>query len=296
MTENCLAPLENKLLPDRLKVLWNEKAASRSAEDCYALQTAWTAEYAALWADALCLPGETGLKASFCRELSVLTGNPDLGDIERRCRGAMLQMKKEWEDKVRADDAGTVVEYYDRSREYAYELMWWHTLEEDHSPLAYVCALHLAVKQGARSMLDFGSGVGSGALLFARHGISVALADISSALLDFARRRLAARSVPAAFFDLKTQALPDKSYDFITAMDVFEHIAEPEETIDSLARALRPGGILFGRFSAEIDDDRPSHIARDFGPTFRRLEELGFRECWRDEWLWGHQAFCKPAE
>lgn len=296
MTETRPSFSEEKLLPDRLKVLWAEQHTSRTPEECYALQKTWTAEYAAIWADALRLPDETDLKNSLCKELSVLTNTPDLTEVERRCRGAMLQMKKEWEDKVRADDAGTVVEYYDSSREYAYELMWWHTLEEDNSPLAYVCALHLALKYGCTSMLDFGSGVGSGALLFARHGMSVALADISSALLGFAQGRLENRGVPAEFFDLKTAVLPASSYDLITAMDVFEHIAEPEQTVDTLARALRPGGILFGRFSADTDDDRPSHIARDFGPTFRRLEELGFRECWRDEWLWGHQAFRKPQE
>ena len=275
--------------------MWNESRETLGSEECYTRQNLWVGEYADVWTDAMRLrdPGE--LKQSICQELAELTDCNDLAEIERRCRGAMLQMKKEWDDVVRSDDANTVVEYYDRSNEYAYELMWWHTLEEDNSPLAYVSALHLAKQHGGSNALDFGSGVGSGALLFARHGFSVTLADISSTLLDFARRRLANRGIPGTFIDLKTDGLPEASYDFITAMDVFEHIAEPEQTVDVLARALRPGGILFGRFSAEIDDDRPSHIARDFGPTFRRLEELGFHECWRDEWLWGHQAFQKPG-
>jgi len=284
---------DRPLLPARLKTLWNERDPSLDKDTRYARQQQWIGEYAAVWAEALRLPDEENLTLSLCRELGQLENCRDLAEVERRCRNAMLQMKKDWEDTVRDGDADSVVEYYDRSAHYAYELMWWHTLEEDQSPLAYVCALHLAVQNGCSSALDFGAGVGAGALLFAGQGMTVALADISSTLLDFARRRLEARQVEAAYIDLKTDALPAEAYDFITAMDVFEHIAEPEKTVDVLAAALRPGGILFGRFSAEPDDDRPSHIARDFTATFQRLADLGFEPCWEDDWLWGHQAFRK---
>ena len=208
----------------------------------------------------------------------------------------MLKMKEEWNVGFREGDAEFTVKYYDKSADYPYELMWWHTLAEDQSPLAYVAALHLALQNGLKHSLDFGAGVGSGGLLFFRHGFTIALADISSTLLDFSRRRLKARGIPATFVDLKTNELPAEKYDFITAMDVFEHIAEPENAVEPVARALRSGGILFGRFNVEPDENRPSHIAHDFGPTFERLAELGFEECWRDDWLWGHQAFRKVEE
>jgi len=285
---------DQPLLPQRLKTLWSEAGTDdQNKMACYARQQEAIGEYAAAWSDALCLADESSLTHSLCRELGDLTDCPDLAEVERRCRNAMQQMKKDWQETVREGDDDSVVKYYDGSSHYAYELMWWHTLEEDNSPLAYVCALHLALQNGCTDALDFGAGVGAGALLFHHHRLNVTLADISSTLLDFSQRRLRARGVPATFIDLKTGSLPDGAYDFITAMDVFEHIAEPEKTVDALAAALRPGGILFGRFSAEQNEDRPSHIARDFTPTFQRLKELGFEECWRDEWLWGHQAFRK---
>ena len=55
-------------------------------------------------------------------------------------------------------------------------------LGEDLSPLAYVLALRFAQQHGCQSYLDFGAGVGSGGLLFARHGLQTTLADISSLL------------------------------------------------------------------------------------------------------------------
>src|SRR5207253_421114 len=97
-----------------------------------------------------------------------------------------------------------------------YELMWWHTLTDDTSPLAYVTALQVAERQAGRRSLDFGAGVGSGAVLFARHGFEVALADISSTLQRFSKWRLELRKLPARLIDLKATKLPSDAFDFIT--------------------------------------------------------------------------------
>ena len=91
--------------------------------------------------------------------------------------------------------------------------MWWHTLNEDDTPLAYVTALKFAASHGAKAVLDFGSGVGSGGILYARNGFDVTLADISSVMLEFCAWRFKARGLAARFIDLKTQRLPSQSYD-----------------------------------------------------------------------------------
>ncbi|MEX1118516.1 MAG: class I SAM-dependent methyltransferase [Terrimicrobiaceae bacterium] len=289
--------LSEQPVPTQLKSLWaGVEAGTSTPADFQKKEESLLQGYREIWADALTLPEESELAPSLCLELGRLVGCDDMDEVKTRCQRAMLAMKADWESTVRPGDEKTVEEYYDKSENYSYELMWWHTLEEDNSPLAYVSALHLALKNGCSSALDFGAGVGAGSLLFARHGATISLADISSTLLDFSRRRLAARGIPATFIDLKTESLPKNAYDFITAMDVFEHIAEPEKTAETLADSLKPGGILFGRFAAEEDDERPSHIARDFGPMFERLAQLGFTETWKDEWLWGHQAFRKADE
>jgi len=174
-----------------------------------------------------------------------------------------------------------------------YELIWWHSLRDDASPLAYVTALHLAQQRGCRRYLDFGAGVGSGGILFAHHGFDVTLADISSTLLQFTSWRLGRRNLHATYIDLKTSSLTRDAFDFVTAMDVFEHLVDPVSTVEQLSGALKPGGFLFARIAAEPDVDRPQHIVHDFEPTFARLRSLGFTEVWRDAWLWGHQVFQK---
>jgi mycofactocin glycosyltransferase len=281
----------------QLRALWAEVEAGRlTTEEFSAQERELIRAYAEIWTDALLLPGEDDLQRSICVELGRLVGSDDLTEVERKCRSALHDMRDQWNAEVKKGDAIGTLNYYDKTEHYSYELMWWHSLVHDQAPLAYVVALHLALQNGFKDYLDFGSGVGSGGLLFAKHGFSISLADVSSTLLDFSRRRLQAREIPATFIDLKTTELPVGQYDFITAMDVFEHIAEPEKAVEPIARALRPGGILFGRFSAVPDENHPSHITYDFGPTFKRLSELGLEECWRDDWLWGHKAFRKSTE
>ena len=124
-------------------------------------------------------------------------------------------------------DAQHVEKYYDTAGDCIEELMWWHKLADDNSPLAYVAALEFASSANCKTYLDFGSGVGSGALLFRSHGFDVTLADISGEMLAFCKYRFAARGCVASFIDLKQSALPSAAFDFITAMDVFEHIVDP---------------------------------------------------------------------
>lgn len=232
---------------------------------------------------------------SLLGEIAQFTGD-DLDEVERRCRRAVDVVADDWRGQVLdAASRESVERYYDQSASYIYDLMWWHALHDDLSPLGYVTSLDFAARHGCRSYLDFGSGVGAGAILFARRGFDIALADISSTLLGFSRWRLELRGVPAQLIDLKSDKLPEAAFDIITAMDVFEHLIDPVETIVELHRALKPGGFLFGRFHAEIDETHPQHIVLDFTPVFARLGELGFVEVWRDEWLWGHQVFQKQC-
>jgi SAM-dependent methyltransferase len=285
-----------KLLPDELKDLWRAVEKNElSTDDFGAAQERLLAEYRRTWTDALLLEPRRDLEESFVHELQLYTRCEDPGEIRRLCRLAVETLAEEWRNKVDPKNRESVEKFYNETRAEIYELMWWHTLVDDLSPLSYVTALEFAEREGCRSCLDFGAGVGSGGILFARHGFAVGLADISSPLLEFSRWRLGLRNLPGEFYDLKTRSLPPAAFDMITAMDVFEHLADPVKAVETLSTALRPGGFLYGRFHAEHDEDRPLHVVRDFGPSLKRLGELGFIQVWQDEWLWGHQVFRKSA-
>jgi 2-polyprenyl-3-methyl-5-hydroxy-6-metoxy-1,4-benzoquinol methylase len=251
--------------------------------------------YRQVWIQALLLNGESDLTHSILTEIARQRGTKDLVSVREHCQEAVQSLKQAWHESVQTLDTSDVERFYDQTTSFIDELMWWHTLNEDNTPLAYVGALKFAAAHGVREVLDFGSGVGSGGLLFATHGLAVTLADISSVLLDFCEWRFTQRGLAARFIDLKARNIPKQSFDFITAMDVFEHLTNPVDAVDILADALKRGGYIFGRFAAEFDPDRPMHIVQDFQPVFARFEERGFREVWKDDWLWGHQVFQKTA-
>jgi len=283
-----------QLLPDRLKALWQAVDRRELSASAYADEQArLLAEHRRTWEQALLLGGHRDLQECLLSEIGKYIDSTDLVEIERRCTDAVALLKREWEATVTSSDRQSIERFYDATETTVYELMWWHTLHDDASPLAYVTALHFARQRGCHSYLDFGAGVGSGAILFVRHGFEATLADISSPLLRFSRWRLDQRALSAICVDLKTSTLPRHAFDFVTAMDVFEHLADPEGTVELLSEVLRCGGFLYARIASEVDPDRPQHIARDFGPTFERLRALGFVHVWEDAWLWGHKVFQK---
>ena len=283
-----------QLLPDQLKELWHRVEQKELLTEEFNLrQERGLAEYRKIWSNALLLEGYQELEKSLLDELGFYVGCQDSAEIQLRCSRAVESLAKEWREKVDPTVRKSVENFYNETQAEIYELMWWHVLSEDLSPLSYVTALHFALREGCGRCLDFGAGVGSGSILFARHGLDVALADISSPLLVFSEWRFRLRKLGGEFFDLKTRGLPSESFDMVTAMDVFEHLADPVEAVEGLSNVLKPGGFLFGRFSAELNEDRPMHVVQDFEPTFRRLRELGFIEVWQDKWLWGQQVFQK---
>jgi len=248
--------------------------------------------YRVEWKKALLFEGETDLRASLLREVADYYNISDLAEIDRSCNSAVDTLKSQWHAMVDPRQRSSIESFYE-NKTHIYDLINWHALGDDTGPLAYVVALQIARDHGVRSCLDFGSGVGSGALLFRRANIEMTLADISNTLLDFARWRFHLRSLPAHFVDLNSTFLPDGAFDMILAMDVFEHLVDPVEAVEQLWRALKKGGLLFARIHAEVDPSHPQHIAENFSPTFARMAELGFVEKWRDRALWGHLLFQK---
>jgi 2-polyprenyl-3-methyl-5-hydroxy-6-metoxy-1,4-benzoquinol methylase len=284
----------DKLLPDELKDFWQTVVRhEHTTEEYTETYDRSLAEYRQTWERALILRGHRDLSESLLTELGRYIQCEDNAEIRHRCEQAVAGLKREWEDTVRPADRQSIERFYDKSQAMLYELMWWHTLGEDVSPLAYVLALRFAQQHGCQRYLDFGAGVGSGGILFAHHGLHTALADVSSSLLRFSAWRLGNRNLAAQYIDLKLSGLPSQAFDMITAMDVFEHLSDPVEVVETLWKALKPGGFLYARISPEPDEDRPQHVVHDFEPTFERMWALGFAEVWRDEWLWGHQVFQK---
>jgi mycofactocin glycosyltransferase len=283
------------MLADQLQALWDRVDRKEiTAVDFERQQTEWLNGYAQTWKRALLMEGAIDLRESSLAELVIYLKLSGVAELEAWRQKAAKAAEADWES-LDPTDPRAVERFYDNCQLELYNLLMWHTLAEDNAPLAYVAALQFAKQHGCRTSLDFGSGVGSGGILFARNEFDTTIADISSPLLKFSQWRAEQRKLPVKAIDLKIAKLPAEQFDFITAMDVFEHLVDPRETAQEVCASLKPGGILFGRFHADPNDKHVTHIVRDFKPTFARLAELGMREVWNDVWLWGHKAFQKAA-
>jgi SAM-dependent methyltransferase len=226
------------------------------------------------WREALLLPGETELSESGVRELAEYFGI-SRSAARQACEEALHDSKREWEAVPRTTPQA-IEDFYRTTRSYLFEHVWWHATDPQENAVN-VALLDYARDLGASSYLDFGAGVGANAILFARHGFKVALADLSPAMLDFARWRLERRGLEAEFIDLNCESLPRERFEFVTAVDVLEHLVDPAAVLQTLSAALVAGGAFAFNFRTGPDPLRPMHLLRTGGPVFRALRSCGLR-------------------
>lgn len=226
------------------------------------------------WCEALVLDGERCLIESSVRELTEYFGISRVDALES-CVTAVQESKREWEAEPR-DTLYDVEAFYRTTRSYLFEHLWWHATEPEESAVN-VALLDYAKQIGALEYLDFGSGVGSTAILFARHGFKVTLADISPTMLAFARWRMQRRGLSAQFIDLNQQPLPRNRYAFATAVDVLDQLYEPAREVQQVSDALVVNGVFAFNFRSGFDVQRPMQILPSSAPLFRALRHHGLR-------------------
>ncbi|MDX2145685.1 MAG: methyltransferase domain-containing protein [Rhodospirillaceae bacterium] len=149
---------------------------------------------------------------------------------------------------------------------------WSKIAEYEHMP-RYALAADLA--QG-KAVLDFGCGTGYGAAMVAGRAKAVTGLDIDAGALAWARevhRNANLTFVQSA--DLGA-GLPPVSFDLVTCFEMIEHVdhATQQSTVASIARVLKPGGVLvMSTPNPEVTkfyDANPYHI--------REMTEAKFRE------------------
>jgi 2-polyprenyl-6-hydroxyphenyl methylase/3-demethylubiquinone-9 3-methyltransferase len=94
-------------------------------------------------------------------------------------------------------------------------------------------------------VLDIGCGAGFLTNDLAERGHAVTGIDLSEKSLEVARKTDVTKSV--IYENASATALPylDDSFDVVCAMDLLEHVTEPEKVVSESARVLKPGGLFF---------------------------------------------------
>ena len=102
---------------------------------------------------------------------------------------------------------------------------------------------HALKPLAGKSALDVGCGAGLLAEPLCRLGADVTGVDAAPELIAAARAHAAARGLVIDYRAAGVEALAGE-YDLVTAMEVIEHVADPQAFVRSLVARLAPGGLL----------------------------------------------------
>lgn len=119
-------------------------------------------------------------------------------------------------------------------------------------------------------VLEAGSGAGRFTEVLLKHGAILDSFDYSSAVdANFANNG-ASEHLALAQGDIRQPPFPAASYDFVVCLGVIQHTPDPEESIRSLWRMVKPGGVLvFDHYRWKLRNYLPPPIGVG-GNAYRR--------------------------
>jgi ubiquinone/menaquinone biosynthesis C-methylase UbiE len=118
-------------------------------------------------------------------------------------------------------------------------------MERSLDKIGYYLQRGISFKPGEK-VLEAGCGDGLILLNLIRHfSIKGYGVDFSTDALEHARRLFQARHVPAELIqaDIRTMPFPDNYFDKVVSLGVIEHLEDPKQALQELARVLKPGGV-----------------------------------------------------
>lgn len=248
-----------------------------------ALASAWT---------TLMAPRSGDIRSELVTEAAEYLGITTAEAYERLA-GAGERFRQEWHEAIRDPaDPDALHDFYNSSDTELFELIEWHATDPIHYRTLIV--RDLALQRPGRAYLDYGSGIGSDAVVFAEAGFDVTLADISDLLLGFAAFRCRKRGARVNTIDLKTASLPADAFDVALCFDVLEHIPQPLPVVSNIRRAMHEGGLLIIHAPFGNDPEHPMHVVHEDVVT-PRMRAMGFQpvDCWFPPAVRAPQVYCR---
>jgi 2-polyprenyl-6-hydroxyphenyl methylase/3-demethylubiquinone-9 3-methyltransferase len=135
-------------------------------------------------------------------------------------------------------------------------------------------------------VLDLGCGKGRFARRLAQGGAKVVGLDVSRGMLEAA----AGAGLPCLVASARRLPFPDRAFDAVVAVEVFEHLGAIGTALDEARRVLRPGGrlVLIDKNAGSLNARRPwlPNLAVKWLDERRGLWMYPGRGPVRERWFW----------
>jgi ubiquinone/menaquinone biosynthesis C-methylase UbiE len=136
------------------------------------------------------------------------------------------------------------------------------------------------------NVLEFGCGTGTTALIHAPFVGHIKATDISSAMIEIAKEKLAKEGIQNVSFEkssVEEMSLPPESYDVVMGHNILHLVEDKKSVINEIYKTLKPGGVFVSSTPC-IDDFL--RIIKYIFPVGRALGVIPFVKCFtKDELL-----------
>jgi len=197
------------------------------------------------------------------KELAEYLGR-DLTLVEARCNGANVEQAWKWEQYK--DDP---LKGYREDDLYIFDLTHYQTRLQKSGMLGWF--RRTIRENGWKTGLDIGGGIGENTIIACEEGVKMKYCDVKgSKTMEYAKWRFDKYGVYPTIENEKYKINMD--FDFIVAMDVFEHMVDPKPVIEAVAKHTKylfcnPDQIMFNWLY-------PQHISKFTLEPYFRHEDL----------------------
>ncbi len=169
-----------------------------------------------------------------------------------------------WQDCAGETWEQRALQFYGRADGYVFDLINSNR-SKSRLRAVYEQFGHFAwFERSGPEVLEFGGGLGLGCSILRDLGRKVTYVDVEGPVARFARwyfDQTGQRDIEMLITPVDRLVLPpNRKWDFIFTDSVIEHLVHPVATVDTLAEAIRPGGVLYLLIDAHTVDPRfPMH-------------------------------------
>ena len=194
------------------------------------------------------------------RELAEYTGE-STDYLKRICPKAAFGLVWEWHTKK------DVLDFYRTTDLYLYDLT--HYQQDSLGEKFY------GNYKVSGNGLDLGGGIGEYTIQAIKQGCEMDYVDVDGKTMDYAKWRFRKHNVEPKIHTEEFKI--DKDYDFVVAMDVFEHLENPQERIEEIAQHTKL--LIANPDQVRYNDLYPMHISLyDLTPYFEQHGCLWYKK------------------